>query len=158
MMLLTFLNETNVAHDYAGYVIISALILVLISLIISSRLLGQVREKTSQLRQKNEHGQEREKLYSEMVEHASDVIFRLDREGCIVAMNQAGQKLLGYSLADLTGKRITDLVPPEPISGLSQIDGSQEYSEGELVLLDYQQQPVYLELSLRRERVDGQTR
>jgi PAS domain S-box-containing protein len=153
-----FLTEANLAHDYANYVVIAALVLALICLVSAIRLLRQVREKTSQLHQTAAHGQEREKLYAEMVEHASDIIFRLDHEGRIVAMNKAGQQLLGYALDALIGKRITDLVPPEQVSGLSQIEGSQEYGAGEIVLLNAQQQPVYLELSLRRERVDGQTR
>jgi PAS domain S-box-containing protein len=151
-------TEMNPTHDYAAYPIIVALILALISLTIALRLLRQVRNRTFQMRQTAVYGQENEKLYAEMVEHASDVIFRLDHDGRIVAMNRSGQQLLGYSLNDLTGKRITDLVPPEQVSGLSQIDGSQEYGAGEVVLLNAQQQPVYLELSLRRERVDGQTR
>lgn len=153
-----FSAETILAYDYAAYVTVAALILALISLVFALRFLRQVREKVSQLRQTAVSDHENEKLYAEMVEHASDVIFRLDHDSRIVAMNKAGQQLLGYALNDLIGKRITDLVPAEQVSGLSQIDGSQEYGSGEVVLLNAQQQPVYLELSLRRERAHGQTR
>jgi PAS domain S-box-containing protein len=122
------------------------------------RLRRSILKTSSQLDQRDLEHREFEQLYAEMVDHASDVIFRLDSQGCIMAMNKAGQKLLNYSLPDLLGKRITELVPPERLSGISQFEGSQEYGSGELVLLDNLQQPINLELRLRRERVDGQTR
>lgn len=95
--------------------------------------------------------------YDELVEHASDIIFRLKSNGDIVSINQAGVKLLGFPKEELVGKNLSQFM--EELHSDSMIrDGSKEYSQRELILIDRKKQRVYLEMSLRRERVQGKTR
>jgi two-component system cell cycle sensor histidine kinase/response regulator CckA len=152
MVLATWLEENG------PDLLMASLLLLILALLWALRLRLQLLEKSMHLRQHSEAEKQFERLYTELVEHASDVIFRLDAQGKIVAMNQAGQDLLGYPRSVLLGKRIADLFPADRISGLSQFDGSQEYAAGELTLLNHEQKPVFLELSLRRERAHGQTK
>jgi two-component system cell cycle sensor histidine kinase/response regulator CckA len=95
--------------------------------------------------------------YDELVEHASDIIFRLKNNGDIVSINQAGVKLLGIPKEELVGKNLSQFM--EEVHSDSMIrDGSKEYSQRDLILIDRKKQRVYLEMSLRRERVEGKTR
>jgi len=95
--------------------------------------------------------------YDELVEHASDVIFKLRNNGDIVSINAAGAKLLGYPKEELIGKNLSQFM--EEIQSDSMIrDGSKEYSQRDLILLDRNKERVYLEMSLRREQVQGKTR
>lgn len=95
--------------------------------------------------------------YDELVEHASDIIFKLKSNGDIVSINQAGVKLLGFPKDELVGKNLSQFM--EEVHSDSMIrDGSKEYSQRDLILIDRKKQRVYLEMSLRRERVEGKTR
>ncbi|HMP16341.1 MAG TPA: ATP-binding protein [Gemmatales bacterium] len=94
--------------------------------------------------------------YDELVEHASDIIFRLRSNGDILSINNAGAKLLGYPKEELIGKNISKFME-EVQSDSMIIDSSKEYSHRDLILLDSNKQRVYLEMSLRRSRAQGKT-
>jgi two-component system, cell cycle sensor histidine kinase and response regulator CckA len=97
------------------------------------------------------------KLYAELVESASDVIFQLDADGRIIAMNQAGARMLGIDRESLLGRKLSEFLPPS-LSKTFEMEGSKEYNLGELTLLDSQRRPVFLETSFRRQRVDGKVK
>jgi two-component system, cell cycle sensor histidine kinase and response regulator CckA len=95
--------------------------------------------------------------YDELVEHASDIIFRLRSNGDIISINNAGAKLLGYMKEELIGQNLSAFM--EEVQSDSMIrEGSKEYSQRDLILLDRNKQRIYLEMSLRRERSQGKTR
>jgi PAS domain S-box-containing protein len=98
-----------------------------------------------------------ETLYTELVERASDVIFQLDAEGRIVAINEAGAKMLGIKMPELLGRKLSDFLPASEKDRLA-VEGSKEYNLGELTLVDNQGRPVHLETSFRRQRVDGKVK
>jgi len=53
------------------------------------------------------------KQYLELVEHANSVILRMDRFGHVQFINAFGEKLLGYSIAELRGKHVVGSIVPE---------------------------------------------
>ena len=75
----------------------------------------------------------------DLVELAPDGIFVADLEGRYTDVNDAGCRLLGYERADLIGKSIADLLPPDQIDRLWR-------SKGELL----EGGPSVAEWSLRR--------
>ena len=54
-----------------------------------------------------------EEQYRELIEQAADGIFISDGSGKYVAVNSRGCAMLGYSLEELLGKNLNDLVPAE---------------------------------------------
>jgi PAS domain S-box-containing protein len=51
--------------------------------------------------------------YRELVENARDLICTCDLEGRVLAVNQTGLRLSGYSAPDVVGRPLLDLVAPE---------------------------------------------
>ena len=50
--------------------------------------------------------------YRHLVEHATDMVYELDREGRFIFCNDlATQRMLGYAARELIGRRLIDLVP-----------------------------------------------
>ncbi|HFD39779.1 MAG TPA: PAS domain S-box protein [Anaerolineae bacterium] len=56
---------------------------------------------------------ESELCYRALFEHTNDAIFLLDLDGIILRANRQAMRLLGYSLAEILGRSILDLVMPE---------------------------------------------
>ncbi len=112
---------------------------------------------TRQLKENKEqaiHDEEHAKLYAELIEHASDVVFRLDRNGNILAINNAGVELLGFPREKLLGTNLTQYM--QRADGDSVFfEGSKERALSDLVLLSKDKQPVVLEMNLRRERTEA---
>ena len=54
-----------------------------------------------------------EQSYRQLVESASDIIYRTDREGRFTYVNPLGLKLTGYRSEEVLGKQYMELVPPE---------------------------------------------
>jgi len=57
--------------------------------------------------------QESEKLYRHLVEHASDIIYRVDLKGRFTIFNDVAAKLLKYSVGELIGREYLDLIRPD---------------------------------------------
>ena len=62
--------------------------------------------------------------YEELLTNASDAIFIHDVEGNITLANKACEKLTGYSVLELTGKNVSDLLAPEEIPLARQVKDS----------------------------------
>ena len=54
-----------------------------------------------------------EKLYRNVVENASDIIYTIDLEGNILQINAAGSKLLGYSIEEIKKMKYHDFISKE---------------------------------------------
>ena len=54
-----------------------------------------------------------ERRFRHLLEAAPDAILEIDREGRIVLMNAATERLFGYSREELSGKNVDTLVPTE---------------------------------------------
>lgn len=138
------------------FLLVSIAALTIVLMVWATWLRARLMKQASQQKAQQEHDRQQEHFYAELVEHASDVIFRLDRVGTILAINKAGAELLGYKKEELIGKNLSDFAQTGSSDSLS-LDGSKEYVRGNLVLMDKDQQQVHLEMSLRRDRVEGKT-
>jgi len=143
--------------DNGRIVLVSLAIIAIVVLIWSTWLRLQLVRQITQQNERSKQDQNLEHLYAELVEHASDVVLRLDRVGIILAINRAGATLLGYRKEELIGKNLSEFMPSEMSEPISY-ESSKEYALGDMIMLDKSRQPVQLEMSLRRERVDGKTR
>lgn len=149
-------TSTSIWTD-SRFVLIALAIIIVLVLLWATSLRARLMKAVTQQADQSRRDVEIEHLYAELVEHASDVILRLDRNGQILAINKSGAQMLGYSPEQLIGKNITSFMA----SGVQQtvaVEGSKEYSMADMVLRDRFGEPVHLEMSLHRERVDGQTR
>lgn len=143
--------------DDGRIVLITIAVVAIVVMIWATFLRSALMKQVSQHREQAAQDQKLEHLYAELVEHASDVVLRLDRYGTIIAINKAGADLLGFPIGELIGKSLSKFMPESTSDSLT-FEGSKEYAMSDLVLLDRQREPVNLEMSLRRERVDGKTR
>ena len=64
------------------------------------------------LKQSHERSQREQKLITAILDAAKDLlVIVLDPEGCVLQFNRAAQELTGYSLDEVKGKRLWDLLP-----------------------------------------------
>lgn len=139
------------------FILISLAIVATLVMLWALWLRSQLKSQITRNKEHRQQDQQLDTLYSELVEHASDVILRLDRSGIILAINKAGTTILGYPKEELLQQNIAKFMPTDTVEPIS-FEGSKEYTLGDLYLLNKNQQMVQLEMSLRRERVDGKTR
>jgi PAS domain S-box-containing protein len=83
-----------------------------------ARLLGMVRrEAASELRLRTE----RESLFSAVVESSNDAIITQLLDGTITGWNGAAERLFGYTAAEVVGKSINIIVPPDRRTEISKV-------------------------------------
>jgi PAS domain S-box-containing protein len=73
--------------------------------------LGMV-EDTTERRRADEAMRESEQRYRELFENANDMVFTLDLDGRVTAINRAGERITGYPRDELLGRSVADLLPP----------------------------------------------
>ena len=71
--------------------------------------LGMV-EDTTERRRADEALRESERRYRELFENANDMVFTLDLDGRITAINRAGERITGYPREELLGRPVGDLL------------------------------------------------
>jgi PAS domain S-box-containing protein len=90
------------------------LCLVLILLFVWNRSLrSAVRKRIVQLERSREALRESEARYRELVEQASSIILRMDRDGRICFLNDYAQRFFGCQLDDVIGKSVIGTIVPE---------------------------------------------
>lgn len=57
-----------------------------------------------------------------VTDHMGDGLYTLDADGRVTYMNQVAQQLLGWSLRELHGRRMHDVVRPTPVNGQASED------------------------------------
>ncbi len=95
--------------------------------------------------------------YRDLVEHASDIVFTLDRAGRFVSVNAAGPRLTGFSRAQLHGRPLSELTSIEDAARvrtiLRCITAGEPFAVFEVTIPTRSQQRLTLEIhawSLRR--------
>jgi PAS domain S-box-containing protein len=105
------LNEVSGAHFLVGG---SGLGLVLLLLFLWNRSLqAAVRKRTAELERSREALRESEARYRELVEQASTIILRMDREGRICFLNDYALRFFGYQLDEVVGQSVIGILVPE---------------------------------------------
>jgi PAS domain S-box-containing protein len=97
--------------------------------------------------------------YRELVENARDLICTCDLDGRIVAVNQAGLDLTGYSSQELVGRQLLELVAPESREHATAVFTGRQpdlHSERtEIALIASGRRRVVLEVASWVQRRDG---
>lgn len=105
------LNGARTSHLLVGS---SALGLIVLLLFVWNRSLrAAVQKRTTELERSQEALRESEARYRELVEQASSIILRMDREGRICFLNDYAQRFFGCQLADVIGKSVIGTIVPE---------------------------------------------
>ena len=107
---------------------------------------------------------EREASFRQIVENASDLIYRTDREGRFVYANPTARRLVGYDMDELRGMSWRDLVRPDHLEDVEafyeeQVRSRTPSSRLELPLMSRSGQEVWVEqhvhLLFRDDRLEG---
>ena len=77
------------------------------------RLVNDVSSRTVSVPGATGSDERMERRFRHLLEAAPDAILEIDREGRIVLMNAATERLFGYSREELSGKNVDTLVPTE---------------------------------------------
>ena len=83
-----------------------------------ARLLGMVRREAASERRLRT---ERESLFSAVVESSNDAIITQLLDGTITGWNGAAERLFGYTAAEVIGKSINIIVPPDRRTEISKV-------------------------------------
>src|SRR3954466_16224858 len=82
------------------------------------------------------HLKERIRLLEAMLRHSRDLLFSLDEEGRILSVNEAVERVLGYTEQELAGTAFDDLIAPESLKTTTQLRASIRNRVGESVNID----------------------
>ena len=75
-------------------------------------------EMLGTIEQQNNRLGESERKYRELVEHANSIILRWRADGCIVFLNEFGQRFFGYTAEEMSGRHVVGtIVPPAGSDG-----------------------------------------
>ena len=92
-----------------------------------------------------------EERYRGLFENATDMVYEHDLSGHFISVNRAGQERLGYSLSDLPGLTIADVVDPDDLDRVRSMIGAKLNQDGgttyELVLRTKDGRRVQAEVS-----------
>jgi PAS domain S-box-containing protein len=73
----------------------------------------RVCDQTEIIRAQLQHEAALEERYRGLFENANDVVFSLDADGRLLAINRAAEEITGYRRAELLAGALTDFMPPE---------------------------------------------
>jgi len=88
-------------------------LIVLLLFLWNRSLHSAVRKRTAELERSREALRESEARYRELVEQASTIILRMDREGRICFLNDYALRFFGYRLDEVVGRSVIDIIVPE---------------------------------------------
>jgi PAS domain S-box-containing protein len=102
-----------------------------------------------------------EERYRDLVENANDIIYTHDLAGNLMSWNRAGERMLGYTMEDIRGMNISQIVVPEQLERAKQMT-SRKMAEGgrtayELDVLTKDGKKLTVEISSRLASQPGQS-
>ena len=100
-------------------------------------------EDTTERRRADEALRESERRYRELFENANDMVFTLDLDRRITAINGAGERVTGYPREELLGRPIGDLLAP----GAEPWERETPFQESTMLAKDGR--PIAIELASR---------
>jgi PAS domain S-box-containing protein len=97
--------------------------------------------------------------YRDLFENAHDILFTHELDGQLSSLNRAGEEILGYSRAEATQLKLTQLILPEDRAAyakvLEQLEAGTERDHVEVTLTAKDGHRVALRLNVRRQSVPG---
>ena len=114
-----------------------------------ARLLGTLRRQVASDRERHN---ERDRLFTAVVESSKDAIITKTLDGTITGWNRAAERLFGFTAIEAVGQRIDIIVPPDGYPEMQRIlrqIGSGHAIENHETLRQHKDgHPVYVELSI----------
>ncbi|WP_281615132.1 response regulator [Flammeovirga sp. SubArs3] len=80
----------------------------------------ELRELTTKLKQQKSIVEEKEILYRGLVENASEIIVRTNKEGKLLYVNPSAESITGYTEFELLGKTFFDFITPDMYEQISE--------------------------------------
>jgi two-component system cell cycle sensor histidine kinase/response regulator CckA len=105
-------EKAVVVHANVALAVVTLTLLCGLAVVWVAILRHRVRRQLEQIRQQLEHEATLEARYRDLFEGAGDAVWVTDRDGRIVALNRAGEKLLGISRDEVVGRPIADFIAP----------------------------------------------
>jgi PAS domain S-box-containing protein len=105
----------------------------------NARLYGEVKESGER--------------YGDLFEHSRDVLFTIDREGRITAVNEATARFSGYAKEELLGRRVMDFLGREEAQGARKMLAGEHGMAGPFIEFEVGRRDgrrAFLEISGRR--------
>jgi len=88
-------------------------LLIVASLVWAGVLRMRVRKQTAIIAERLRREAALEQRYRDLFENALDVVYTLDLGGNLTSMNPAGERILGYGLAEAVGAPVARIIAPE---------------------------------------------
>lgn len=142
------------SHTLAVLSALAALALAAAAWAISLR--RQVQIQTELVRRRLEKEAALEQRYSDLVENASDIVYTHDLEGICTSINQAGERILGYTRQEAVGRNLSAVLGPKQLELARQMIQSKMAGEplttyvieataraGTMVVLEVNSRPVF---------------
>jgi PAS domain S-box-containing protein len=97
--------------------------------------------------------------YRDLFENAHDILFSHDLQGRLLSLNRAGEELLGYTRAEATQLKLTQLILPEDrtayLKVLEQLEAGTDRDHVEVTVAAKDGRHVALRLNVRRQQLPG---
>jgi PAS domain S-box-containing protein len=104
--------------------------------------------------------QESEARYRDLFENASDIVYTIDLNGRFTSINEAAERILGYSCAEMLQLNISHIITPESLDRSRQMrtrkDAGTSWTTYDVESVSKARQLVPLEVSTRFIYKDGQ--
>ncbi|MDJ1470643.1 ATP-binding protein [Xanthocytophaga flava] len=98
---------------------------------------AEIKSLAESLKEQKKKLEEKELLYRQLVENATDIIFRCNTQGIITYINSAAREITGYTEEEIIGKKIQDVVSPESKEDVSKLFGEQVQKKLSKVNIEY---------------------
>jgi PAS domain S-box-containing protein len=97
-------------QPYKGWFYVTITAIILYGLVY--RKFVRILQSETELKDKEIMLKKSEQNYRSLVDHNPEGIYSLDSNGCLMSVNQAGERITGFSANDLVGMHFTELVIP----------------------------------------------
>ncbi len=111
----------------------------------NARLYGEVKESGER--------------YGDLFEHSRDILFTIDREGRITAVNEAAVRFSGYAKDELLGRMVTDFLGRDDAQGARKLLAGERGMGGSFIEFEVAKRDgttAFLEISGRRMHRQGE--
>jgi PAS domain S-box-containing protein len=109
----------------------------------------RVRRQTALLCEQYEHEAALQARYRDLFEAAGDAVWVTDRDGRIVDLNRAGERLLGMPRHEAAGRPITNFIPPGEADLARASKVARSDTPFELTVIPHAGPPVQVEVACR---------
>ncbi len=122
-----------IAHDvhYFFYILTMNTGMFFLVAMLSSNIAHRLEKTESELEKKKVDYSKLEALYSDIVENVNSGLISLDKDGRILFLNKAGEKVLAHRLSDIHKRPINEVFPWVDLKCIDQMRGEALWKRGD---------------------------